>query len=94
MEKLIRDKIPELIRSNGEEPNTYIANDAQYWLALRAKLQEEVGEFLQSEHPDEIADIKEVLDAICKYKQFLDVDERQQHKHDERGGFDERIILR
>jgi predicted house-cleaning noncanonical NTP pyrophosphatase (MazG superfamily) len=92
--KLVRDRIPDIIRQNGEEPNVRIADDTEYWLALRAKLQEEVGEFLESEHPDEIADIREVLDAICRHKEFSDIQERQDRKREERGGFDDRLILK
>ena len=45
-EKLVRDKIPEIIRSNGEEPETRILSDEEYKKELEKKLLEEYQELL------------------------------------------------
>lgn len=93
--KLVRDKIPEYIESKGEKAVTHIANDAEYWQKLQEKLQEEVGEFLNDESIGEVADILEVIDAICEYKRY-DKDELGRvkgKKTEERGRFEKRIIL-
>ena len=43
--KLVRDKIPEIIEGNGEKPVTRILNDEEYLKELNTKLQEEVNEY-------------------------------------------------
>lgn len=93
--KLVRNKIPEIIRKEGREPVTHIANDSEYWTELRRKLQEEVDEFLKDENQEELADILEVIEAIWMFKGFTldDILEIKEKKARERGGFTERIIL-
>ncbi|MGW7304008.1 nucleoside triphosphate pyrophosphohydrolase [Streptomyces sp. NPDC054835] len=43
--KLVRDRIPQIIRNDGAEPVTYIAGLEEYRARLREKLGEEVAEF-------------------------------------------------
>lgn len=93
--KLIRDKIPEYILSKGGTPVTHIADDAEYWLKLKEKLLEEFEEFKKDENLEEMADILEVIDAMCNYKKF-DIGELESVKNkkaEERGRFDKKIIL-
>ncbi len=94
-DKLVRDRIPEIIRSRGETAVTHIADDAEYGVKLKEKLQEEVQEFTEEETAEEIADILEVLDAIYAHKGWSEEEIRgiQAKKAEERGGFKERIIL-
>jgi predicted house-cleaning noncanonical NTP pyrophosphatase (MazG superfamily) len=51
MAKLVRDKIPDIIRKEGRRAMTHIASDVEFRVALRQKLQEEVDEFLDSDNP-------------------------------------------
>jgi predicted house-cleaning noncanonical NTP pyrophosphatase (MazG superfamily) len=95
MGKLVRDKIPQIIRAKGLEPVTRVADAEEYRIGLRAKLREEVEEFLASDDdPEELADILEVLYALAEHG---GTDRRQLEKLRaakvlERGGFVDRII--
>jgi len=93
--KLIRDKIPEIIRQRGVEPVTHIADDGEYWDKLKEKLNEEVIEFNQAETIGELADVLEVIGAICDFKNFdkSELESVKNKKAEERGRFKKRIIL-
>lgn len=93
--KLVRDKIPEIIRKKGDVAITHIADDAEYAQKLKEKLLEEVREFQDAETVDELADILEVLDAIIDFKKFDrgEVQRVKAKKAEERGAFKERIVL-
>jgi len=61
--KLIRDLIPEIIKSKGKIPDIKVLNDQDYKTELDLKLQEEVKEYLTDDNCDELADIIEVIYA-------------------------------
>ena len=93
--KLVRDKIPEIIEKQGQKPNIRIMEEGEYILALEQKLDEEVGEFHRDKNTEELADILEVVFALartldCSQEQLMQV---YQKKHDIRGGFGQRIFL-
>lgn len=44
--KLVRDKIPEIIKSRGDFPFVHTAGETEYEKALEAKLYEEVKELM------------------------------------------------
>lgn len=93
--KLVRDKIPEIIRANGQTPITHIASKLEYKEKLLEKLQEEVDEFLKDQQIDELADILEVIDGICELENInpKQLQKIKQQKAKNRGGFKKRIIL-
>lgn len=93
--KLVRDKIPQIIRDQGEIPNIRILDDTEYLQCLERKLDEETGEFHADKNPEELADILEVVftlaDCIgCSRQELMEI---YQRKHDARGGFSQRIYL-
>ncbi len=93
--KLIRDKIPQIIRSKGLEPVIYTAGAEEYSARLRDKLREEVEEFLASDDdPEELADILEVLYALADQAGTgrQQVEKLRAAKAEERGGFADRVI--
>jgi predicted house-cleaning noncanonical NTP pyrophosphatase (MazG superfamily) len=93
--KLVRDRIPEIIRAKGLEPITYVADAGEYGGRLREKLLEEVDEFIASDNdPEELADILEVLYALAEQSgtDRQQLEKLRAAKADERGGFAERII--
>lgn len=98
--KLVRDKIPEIIKKGGGEPKYYQANANQIKTMLIYKLQEEVSEFKMNPTPEELADIQEVVDAIAyEFGWAADhfnkgaVREAREEKFEQRGGFYQRYIL-
>ena len=95
MSKLVRDKIPEIIKRNGEHPKYYIAENIEYYEKLKQKLPEEVDEFLEDSNEEELIDILEVINAIIEFKEINKerLEFLRQKKAEEKGRFKERIIL-
>jgi len=93
--KLIRDKIPEIIEKKGDVAVTHVASDEEYWKKLKEKLSEEVDEFLNEDNKEELVDVLEVIDAICYFKGLSkeELDVIKKEKQEKRGGFKDRIIL-
>ncbi len=93
--KLVRDKIPQIIRSEGLQPITYVADPGEYGARLRNKLAEEVDEFIASDDdPEELADILEVLYALAEHAGTSreQLERLRAAKAAERGAFTGRII--
>lgn len=93
--KLVRDKIPAIIRDRGENPVVRTLNDEEYIENLRLKLNEEVAEFHADQNGEELADILEVLFALAdsmnlSREKLLALCD---NKRAERGGFEMRQFL-
>ncbi len=93
--KLVRDKIPEIMKSEGQNPIVHIADDKEYWKKLKEKIKEEVEEFIESENIEEMADVFEVITAINSVKKWNieEIIKIQKRKRDKKGGFKDKIIL-
>lgn len=97
--KLVRDNIPEIIKSNGEEAIIRILSDLEYKDELYKKLLEETNELIESKNKEELilelADIYEVIKSIAELNNVT-VDEVKRvalEKRNNRGGFQRRIFL-
>ena len=97
--KLVRDRIPEIIRSHGDTAVTRVLTKEEFAGALREKLLEEVGELraarTQEELMGEVADMLEVLEALLEHEGITwdEVTAVQSHKREKRGGFSEKVFL-
>lgn len=93
--KLVRDRIPEVMAKNGEQAHFSVLNDEDYLRELDKKLTEETAEYQESKEFEELADILEVLEAICTARGYS-VEELyavREKKWAERGGFEKRLFL-
>jgi len=93
--KLVRDKIPDLIRQQGQTPLTRTLSAQEYSAELEKKLDEEVAEFHRDQNVEELADILEVVFALNESlgHSRQELMEAYQQKHDLRGGFSQRVFL-
>lgn len=96
--KLVRDKIPEIIEGKNETPVTRILDDDEYKLELEKKLYEEYKEVIESSGEDrlfELADMVEVIKslALLSGKTLEDIIELANGKRNKRGGFEKKIFL-
>lgn len=93
--KLVRDYIPEIIKSNGDVPITRILDNEEYLNELNKKLLEEVNEYLESGSIEELADIEEVIIGILdsKNKSREELERVRQEKVKKRGAFKSKIYL-
>ncbi len=94
--KLVRDRIPEIIEANGKTCVTQVLPEQDYLGALDAKLYEELEEYQSSKSLEELADLLEVMAAVVKargytWEELLQV---REEKRARRGGFDGRIFLK
>lgn len=98
-DKLIRDRIPEVIAESGEDPVTRRVEGEEYDEYLADKLVEEATEFREARADDredadgELADVLEVLGALLDRRDRERVDRLRTDKAAERGGFAEGIVL-
>jgi len=102
--KLVRDKIPEIIEASGKKAIVELLDEKMYVKKLNEKLVEEVKEFLECEESkkkqyesiEELGDVLEVMLAILKHKGYNlgELIEIMDDKREERGGFEKRILLK
>lgn len=93
--KLVRDKIPEIIIKKKGKPVTHTADEKEYWEKLKNKLVEETAEYRKNDKEEELADVLEVLYAIFDYKKIdrVRLETIRIEKANKRGGFKKKIIL-
>ena len=92
--KLVRDKIPQIITSAGKTPITRTLDHSEYLAELDKKLNEEIAEYQADKSLEEMADVLEVLFAICEARGHLveELMKVREAKREARGGFEQKIF--
>ena len=94
--KLVRDRIPEIIESSGKSCTTEILSAEDYLRMIDAKLDEELAEYHKDQNIEELADLLEVIRAaaIARGYTVKDLERVRAEKAAKRGGFEKRILLK
>ena len=98
MEKLVRDKIPEITAKEEKSPPFYrVAAEFERWYFLKAKLLEEVKEFLSADQPmEELVDVIEVVEALKVYLEKATpglVEQKRLAKAEKKGSFNSWYVM-
>lgn len=97
--KLIRDKISQIIKANGKTPTTRILSEDEYIEELCKKTQEELTEYIEAKtKPDkleELSDLLELINALAEHEgtTLEEINNIRKKKAEERGGFSDRVFL-
>lgn len=93
--KLVRDRIPEIIEKSGKRAFCRILSDEEYIAELERKLDEEVAEFHLRKNIEELVDIMAVIEALSKVYGGGSYELQNLHRQKmlSRGGFDLKIFL-
>ena len=93
--KLVRDRIPEIIKESGKDCEIEIVNGVDKQELLEKKLLEEVNEYMEDKNIEELADVMEVLFGLANELGYSEEDllNKRNEKLQERGGFKDGIVL-
>lgn len=93
--KLVRDRIPEIIKNSGKIPHCHILANHEYLSELDRKLSEECAEYQADKTIEELADMLEVMYAIAEAKGYSveELEKVRAEKAEKRGRFKEKIYL-
>ncbi|PHG77953.1 nucleoside triphosphate pyrophosphohydrolase [Bacillus wiedmannii] len=97
--KLIRNKIPQIIKANGKIPTTRILPEEEYIKEIYKKTEEELTEYLEAttkEHKlEELSDLLEIINALAEHEgaTLEEINSIRKKKAAERGGFSDRVFL-
>ncbi len=94
--KLVRDRIPEIIESSGKTCSTEILSPEDYLRMIDAKLDEELAEYHKDQNIEELADLLEVIHAaaIARGYTLEGLEQIRAEKAAKRGAFEKRILLK
>lgn len=94
--KLVRDRIPEIIESSGKSCTTEVLSTEEYLRMIDAKLDEELAEYHKDQNIEELADLLEVIRAAATARGYTieDLERVRAEKAVKRGGFEKRILLK
>lgn len=93
--KLVRDRIPEIIEASGKKCVIKILDDEEYLRMIDAKLDEELAEYHDDQTVEELADLLEVIYAAAKARGYTteQLEAIRTDKAARRGGFEDKIML-
>jgi len=94
-DKLIRDRIPEIVRASGKQCVFRVLERQEYLERLDQKLREELNEYLESGSLEELADLTEVIHAVvlARGHTLTELEQARADKARDRGGFQKRLLL-
>lgn len=94
--KLVRDRIPEIIEADGKTCVTETLPDTRYLEMLDAKLSEELSEYQESKSLEELADLLEVMRTVVNARGWTweQLEQIRQEKTAKRGGFEKKLLLK
>jgi predicted house-cleaning noncanonical NTP pyrophosphatase (MazG superfamily) len=99
MKKLIRDKIPDIAKSQGRTLEVEVASDSMLAVLVRHKLREELDEVLGTYYHDStIEELGDLLDVIEKFMEVYGITKEQvetsrKKKNERNGGFSKNLVL-
>ncbi|WP_077618320.1 nucleoside triphosphate pyrophosphohydrolase [Bacillus sinesaloumensis] len=97
--KLVRDKIPGIIKTTGKRFRTRKLSEQEYIIELRRKLLEEIAEYEEAgtdeQALEELADVMEVIKSLAEFhgSSIDEIERIREMKYVERGGFREKVFL-
>ena len=93
--KLVRDKIPEIIEKPGKVCHIHTLTSDEYLAELDRKLNEECAEYQADKSLEELADMLEVMYAIAEARGYSveELEKVRAEKAEKRGAFIEKIYL-
>lgn len=98
-QKLVRDRIPEIIQKKGGLPAFVKLDDDAFRIALKRKLLEEANELIEAVSREdvlgELADVLQLVESIAADHglSFQEVETHKEAKKQERGAFTEQVFL-
>ncbi|MBC3803140.1 hypothetical protein GH808_01605 [Acetobacterium fimetarium] len=93
--KLVRDKVPEIIRESGRACEYKILGQSEIRTALKDKLLEKAQVFMNSPSEDELSDIYELLETIVEAFDYepLHIDYLKIQNKENKGSYSEKVFL-
>ncbi|WP_226641527.1 nucleoside triphosphate pyrophosphohydrolase [Mesobacillus subterraneus] len=97
--KLVRDRIPEVVENTGKKFSTRILDETEYIEQLKKKAYEELDEYVNTDNKkdaiEELADLLEIIHTLAEYhdSSIDEIEEVRKLKAEKRGGFKEKIFL-
>ena len=94
--KLVRDRIPEIIKAQGKICLCETLDDEEYLRMLDEKLNEELAEYQADKSLEELADLLEVIRAVAAARgsSIEAVEDIRRQKAAKRGAFEKKLLLK